>query len=328
MRWPRLVEFAIIVALCAGATASQELKDLDATATGRIESARASLVTVKLRDQRNEPISQATGFLVRKDLVATDLEIDRSSSPQLTVATKAGTLRVLSAGHYFLPYVLVETQTEISPLTLGDSEQVALNDPVFMLNDSGKIVSGRVTGFTAIKNTRAFQMSLSVNENNKGAPVFNRHGEVIGLATKSPDGQSAGLAWPSELLATLKHLGEPGVGVGRGDGPRFGVPAATPSADTDKPSVTTVDTKPVALTRPTPRYTEAARAKGIQGSVLMRVLVGEDGYVKSVRVVRGLSDGLTEEAMNEARQIKFKPAMKEGKPVPFWIGLEISFSIR
>jgi protein TonB len=62
--------------------------------------------------------------------------------------------------------------------------------------------------------------------------------------------------------------------------------------------------------------------------VLVRVLVDEDGNVKLIRVIRGLPDGLTEEAITAARQTKFKPAMKDGKPVPFWVGLEINFNIR
>jgi len=317
----RFIELAIVLALYASATSSQEL---DSTTTARIELARASIVTVKVLDQQNETISHAAGFLVRKDLIATDLQLDRSSHVQ--VVSKAGAIRVIYSGHYFLPYVLVETQTEISPLSLGDSERVALNDPVYMLSDSGKIVSGRVTGFTTLKNTRAFSMSLSVDANNDGAPVFDRHGQVIGIAFKSSDGQSAGLAWPSELLATLKHLGEPGVGVGRGDGPQFGV--SPPPTNTETPSTSGVDTRPVRLSSPAPRYTEAARANGTQGSVLMRVLVGEDGTVKSVRVTRGLPDGLTEQAIEVARQTKFKPAMKDGKPVPLWVGLEISFNLR
>ena len=325
-RLVRLIELTIIVALYASATSSQDLKELDSTAAERIERARASIVTVKLLDQRNETISQATGFLVRKDLIATDLEIDRNSPLRVTVAAKTGSIRVISSGNYFLPYVLVETQAEILPLSLGDSERVAMNDPIYMLSDSGKIASGRITGITTIKNTRAFSMSLPIDANNNGAPVFDRYGEVIGIATKNPDAQSAGLAWPSDLLATLKHLGEPGVGAGRGDGPQFGV--RPPPSNTDNPSATGVDTKPVPLSRPTPRYTAAARANGTQGSVVVRVLVGEDGIVKSVRVVRGLPDGLTEEAMSVARQTKFKPAMKDGKPVPFWVGLEISFTIR
>lgn len=321
----RLIKVAMLLALVAPATSSQEL---DSTATGRIEQARASIVTVQLLNLQNETISQANGFLIRKDLIATDLELDRSSRVQVTAATKPGAIKVLWPGNYFLPYVLVETQADISPLSLGDSERVAVNDPVYMLSDSGKIVSGRITGTTTIKNTKAFSIDLPINSNNKGAPIFDRHGEVIGIATKSPDGQNAGLAWPSELLATLKHLGEPGVGAGRGDGPQFGVSTA-PGNTTGTTSVTNgVDTKPVALNIPKPRYTETARANGIEGSVVLRVLVGEDGIVKSVRVVRGLPDGLTEQAIAAARETKFKPAMKDGKPVPFMVGLEISFVIR
>jgi len=169
-------------------------------------------------------------------------------------------------------------------------------------------------------------MSLPINANDKGAPVFDRYGEVIGIATKSPDVQSASIAWPSQLLATLKHLGEPGVGAGRGEGPQFGVGGGSGYHDNSIP--TSVDTKPVPLNRPRPRYTESARANGVQGSVLVRVLVDEDGNVKLIRVIRGLPDGLTEEAITAARQTKFKPAMKDGKPVPFWVGLEINFNIR
>lgn len=327
MNWFRrvvmLITVAMIPALGAAATYSQEL---DAAARARIEQARASLVIVKLLDQQNETIAEATGFFIRKDLIATDLELDRNSHVQVTTATTGATIKVGYPGHYFLPYVLVQTQAEILPLSLGDSERVAQNDAVYMLSDSGKIVTGRVTGTTLIKNTQAFSIDLPINSNNRGAPVFNRYGEVIGIATKSPDGQGAGLAWRSEMLASLKHLGEPGVGAGRGDGPQFGV--STAPVSTGSPPVTSVDTKPVPLNRPKPRYTEAARANAVEGSVRVRVLVGEDGLVKSVRVVSGLPFGLTEEAMNAARETKFKPAMKDGKPVPFWIGLEISFNIR
>jgi len=325
-RFVRLVQLASILTLYASAAFSQDLKELDSTAKGRIELARASIVTVKMMDERNETISRAKGFLIRKDLIATDLEIDKNSRLQITAATEARAIRVISSGNYFLPYVLVETQAEISPLSLGDSERVAVNDPVYMLSESGTIVGGRVTGSTMIKNIQAFSMSLPINDNDKGAPVFNRYGEVIGIATKSPDVQSAGLAWPSQLLATLKHLGEPGVGAGRGEGPQFGVGIGSGQAGNSIPAV--VDTKPVPLNRPKPRYTESARANRVQGSVLLRVLVGEDGNVKNVRVVRGLPDGLTEEAISAARQTKFKPAMKDGKPVPFWVGLEMNFNIR
>ena len=142
----------------------------------------------------------------------------------------------------------------------------------------------------------------------------------------SPDGQSAGLAWPSQLLASLKHLGEPGVGVGRGDGPQF--PLRSTTSATPTTSTPTVDTKPVRVRLPNPGYTEAARQNRTQGSVILRVLVGEDGNVHDVRVVRGLPDGLTDNAINAARRATFKPAMKDGQPVAYWVALEITFNIR
>jgi len=56
--------------------------------------------------------------------------------------------------------------------------------------------------------------------------------------------------------------------------------------------------------------------------------VGADGDVKQVRVVRGLPDGLTEQAIEAARQAKFKPAVKDGKPVPYWVLIQMGFNLR
>jgi TonB family protein len=221
---------------------------------------------------------------------------------------------------------LLETPAEISPLSLGDSEQVAVNDSAYMLNASGQIVAGRVTGTTTIENTQAFSISIQIDSKNRGAPVFNRYGDVIGIAAKSRDGQSVGLVLPSSLLAKLKHLGEAGVGAGIGDGPRF--PVRPPATNSDGAVASSVDTKPVRLHAPAPQYTEAARANRTQGSVILRVLVNEDGNVTAVRIVRGLPDGLTEQAIDAARRSKFKPAMKDGKAVTYWAVLEMTFNIR
>jgi TonB family protein len=317
-----------MAALCAAATFSnQDRPDLDSTAKTRIEQARTSIVIIKTVDQANETVSQALGFFVRKDLVATDSTVlDTNSRLHLTAATKDRVIKVSSSGHYVLPYLLVEAQAEVSPLRLGDSERLALNDAVYMLNDAGEIAAGKITGTTTIKNNRAFLISLPVNSSNRGGPIFNAHGEVIGIAAKSLDGRSAGLAWPSDLLASLSHLGEPGVGVGAGNGPPFSVEPRVTHGDSS--ATPQVDTKPVRLNSPAPRYTEAARANRTQGSVILRVLVGVDGNANAVRVVRGLPDGLTEQAIATARLTKFKPAMKDGKPVEFWVVLEMNFNLR
>lgn len=325
----RVISVAMILALCAGATFSnQEPVELDSTARARIEQARDSMVIVTTVDQANKTVSHALGFFIRKDLVATGSEmLERNSRLQVTTATPQSlAIKVSSAGTYLLPYVLVAPQAEVSPLKLADSERVALNDSVYVLSVSGKISAGKVTAVTTIKNTRAFLLSVPIDSTNNGAPLFNRYGEVIGIAAKSPDEQSAGLAWPSNVLDTMTHLGEPGGGMGAGEGPRFNN-ESTANAPHSSPTPS-VDTKPVRLSGPMPRYTDAARAESIQGSVTLRVLVGEDGNVSAVHVVRGLPDGLNEQAIAAARLTKFKPAMKDGKPVTYWVILEMNFNIR
>lgn len=118
---------------------------------------------------------------------------------------------------------------------------------------------------------------------------------------------------------------EPSVGVGGADGSLS--PPGAPT-DYDSSGASSVDTKPVPLNAIFPRYTEDARANQIQGIVILRVHVGADGTVQGISVVRGLSHGLTEQAIAAARQTTFKPAMKDGKPVPYWLPVELEFIIR
>jgi TonB family protein len=90
-----------------------------------------------------------------------------------------------------------------------------------------------------------------------------------------------------------------------------------------------VDSKPVALNKPRPNYTEEARKNKVQGSVRARVLVGADGMVKQVRISgAGLSGGLNEEAILAAKQMRFQAAMKNGERVAYWVIIEIEFNLR
>ena len=91
---------------------------------------------------------------------------------------------------------------------------------------------------------------------------------------------------------------------------------------------TRVDVGPIPLNRPRPNYTEEARKNKIQGVVVARVLIAADGSVKQVKITRGLADGLNEEAIRAAYQMRFKAAMKAGQPVAFWQTLEIEFNLR
>jgi TonB family protein len=120
-----------------------------------------------------------------------------------------------------------------------------------------------------------------------------------------------------------------GDGTGVGPGTGFNMGGGGPRlGGGDGAAATAVDSFPVALNNPRPLYTEEARKNKIQGTVRARVLVGADGGVKQVRIARGLPDGLNEEAIRAAYQIRFRPALKNGQPVAYWMPVEIAFTLR
>jgi TonB family protein len=88
-----------------------------------------------------------------------------------------------------------------------------------------------------------------------------------------------------------------------------------------------VDVKAQVTARPEPGYTREARRVGVQGVVILKVLLLPNGKIDRVRVVRRVPFGLTENAIRAACEIKFKPAMKAGKEVSQWVTLEYVFRL-
>jgi TonB family protein len=86
-------------------------------------------------------------------------------------------------------------------------------------------------------------------------------------------------------------------------------------------------TKAVILSKPEPGFSEAARRAGISGTVRLRAVLGADGKVRYIFVLKPLSYGLTERAIAAARGIKFKPATVNGSPVSQYVVLEYGFNI-
>ena len=74
-------------------------------------------------------------------------------------------------------------------------------------------------------------------------------------------------------------------------------------------------------------YTDAARDADISGNVRLRVTLLADGHVGDIVVVSGLPYGLTEQAIEAAKKIKFEPAQGENGPVSKTVTLEYGFEI-
>jgi TonB family protein len=78
---------------------------------------------------------------------------------------------------------------------------------------------------------------------------------------------------------------------------------------------------------PKAEYTAEARRNNISGTVVLSVVLLASGEVGQIRVVSGLPYGLTEQAIEAAKKIKFKPAMVDGRAVDKEKKVEFNFAL-
>jgi TonB family protein len=76
-----------------------------------------------------------------------------------------------------------------------------------------------------------------------------------------------------------------------------------------------VDRRAKIIRKSEPQYTEQAKKNHTSGFVLLQVVLKASGEIGEIKVIRDLPDGLTEECIKAAREIKFEPALKDGNAV-------------
>jgi len=81
------------------------------------------------------------------------------------------------------------------------------------------------------------------------------------------------------------------------------------------------------ISKPLPIYTQEARARKVEGEVLLEVVFEASGKIHVTKVVRGLGYGLDDAAVRAAEQIRFKPALKDGQPLDSTALVHIIFQI-
>lgn len=84
---------------------------------------------------------------------------------------------------------------------------------------------------------------------------------------------------------------------------------------------------PVLLKSVPAQYSDQARKKKIQGVCLISLIVDAKGMPQNERVAYSLEPSLDQEALYAVSQYYFRPAMKDGKPVPVMITVEVEFKL-
>jgi bla regulator protein blaR1 len=88
-----------------------------------------------------------------------------------------------------------------------------------------------------------------------------------------------------------------------------------------------LDKKAKLIYKVEPKYPEDARAKKIEGSVLLGLTIDHGGLPQNIQIKRSLDPSLDQAAVEAVRQWRFEPAIKDGQPVSMWITVEVYFSL-
>lgn len=88
------------------------------------------------------------------------------------------------------------------------------------------------------------------------------------------------------------------------------------------------DTPPIKRFTVPPEYPARARNAGVEGVVVARLLIGEDGRVEQVIILESPKNyGFEKAVTNALMRWKFEPAKLDNMPVRVWARQEIRFSL-
>jgi TonB family protein len=161
---------------------------------------------------------------------------------------------------------------------------------------------------------RAIAVPLDIKlPDNPLLPIVGVHNSPNVQLVSSGSGTRSG-------LGTGSNDGDgPGNGHGYGPGSDRGFGGSVYS-----PGVAGVS-KPVAVFSPVAEFSDEARRQKYQGVCIVSIIVDARGYPVNPRVTRSLGMGLDEKALEAVQRYRFKPAMKDGKPVASFVSVEINF---
>ncbi len=196
------------------------------------------------------------------------------------------------------------------------------------------MIAPRFDSDLKIRNT----IQSKVNEQDDGQQVGI--GQADGTSAGSGKGKGVGKGFGDGFGDGVGDGRGKGKGKGSGNGVGEGIGDGVGNdlgndKDDDQPKLIakvkpqpTGETKKISIiSKPPPRYTDAARQNNVQGNVTLRVTFNANGTIGAITPVSQLPYGLTEQAISAARRITFQPAMKNGQPQSVTMQVVFNFTI-
>jgi protein TonB len=76
-----------------------------------------------------------------------------------------------------------------------------------------------------------------------------------------------------------------------------------------------------------PKYPEEARAKKIQGTVVLGVIIGKDGTVENIRVQKTPAESLAKSAIEAVRTWRYRPYLLNGDPIEVETTVNVTYNL-
>jgi TonB family protein len=76
-----------------------------------------------------------------------------------------------------------------------------------------------------------------------------------------------------------------------------------------------------------PKYPEEARAKKIQGTVVLGVIIGKDGAVENIRVEKTPAESLAKSAIEAVRTWRYRPYLLNGDPIEVETTVNVTYNL-
>jgi TonB family protein len=115
-------------------------------------------------------------------------------------------------------------------------------------------------------------------------------------------------------------------GIGDRNGPGAGIGDHPGIGGIERPGVNGV-TQPIPIVTPEAEFSDEARRAKYQGVCMVSVIVDAQGNPQNLRIVRRLGMGLDEKALQAVQGYRFKPARRNGRPVPVMITVAVNFRL-
>jgi TonB family protein len=85
--------------------------------------------------------------------------------------------------------------------------------------------------------------------------------------------------------------------------------------------------QPIVTKRVAPRYPSNARRAGVDGTVVLRGIVGTDGRIREVEILKDLPYGLGEAARDAVRRWRFRPAEYAGERIAVYYTVTVNYRL-